>query len=62
MDLARDGVEGRLRAFLIHSVINGGLLGTGKDYRERLERMFDETDYGLRHDVDDYEAALKASG
>ena len=63
-DLSRDGDEGRLRTYLIQSVIHGGQRrnsSTALEYRDRLSMLFYNTDHVLRFDLDDYEIALNAT-
>lgn len=59
--LSKDGDEGRLRAHLIAQVVSGGGLTTCANYGDRLASFLENTDFILRQEVDDYEAALKTS-
>ncbi len=57
-DLSKTEVEGRLRALLIKTIVQGGLSGPTQDYGEELKRLFGATDHVARTDLDDYRAAL----
>jgi hypothetical protein len=57
-DLSKTGVEGRFRALLIKTIVQGGLSKATRPYGEELTRLFDETDHVLRANLDDYKDAL----
>ncbi|HXJ00124.1 MAG TPA: hypothetical protein VNH44_02800 [Micropepsaceae bacterium] len=60
-DLNREGDEGRLRSFLIHSIVNGGQHNPGHCYGMRLRSLLGNADHFLRQELEDYEAALEAA-
>jgi hypothetical protein len=60
--LACDGVEGAMRSLLIQSVVRGGQAHPGPLYQERLGMFFERADLVLQAELEDYRAALVASG
>jgi len=59
-DLGRNGDEGKIRSYLIEQVVNGGGLSISANYGDQLASFLENTNFILRDDVKDYEAALKA--
>jgi hypothetical protein len=60
--LQREGHEGRLREFLIRSIIHGGHGGNDAaehSYVHRLITLLSEVDHVTRSDVDDYIQELR---
>ena len=61
-ELSRDGEVGRLRAFLIQSIVEGGDTSGGhshdQGYRQRLATLAENADHVLRHRAEDYMAVL----
>jgi hypothetical protein len=57
-DLSKTGVEGRLRALLIMTIVQGGLSEPTQDYGEELKRLFGATDHVAKAELDDYRVAL----
>jgi hypothetical protein len=47
-DLSKTGVEGRLRALLIKTIVQGGLSKPTQDYGQELKRLFGATDHVAR--------------
>lgn len=58
-ELGREGDEGRLRSFLIHSVVHGGQKQTDVLYGQRLATFWRMADHVIWGELEDYEAALK---
>jgi hypothetical protein len=55
-----DGGElARMRAWLIEALLNGGNTADRDGYYNRLADLLADTDYMLRHEVEDYTAALQ---
>ncbi len=58
-DLGRDGEVGRLRSFLIKSIVHGGHSQLNDDYGQRLATLKPEVDHVIWEYVDDYRVALE---
>ncbi|MES0155920.1 hypothetical protein NKJ81_20275 [Mesorhizobium sp. M0018] len=56
--LSRDGLEGRMRAILIRTVVAGGNRGPDARYGEKLKTFLAMTDHVLRGQVRDYVEAV----
>lgn len=59
--LAREGLEGRMRAVLIRTIVAGGNRYPEARYRQRLKTFLAMADHVLRESVKDYVAVLEAA-
>ncbi|MES2442963.1 MAG: hypothetical protein V4574_09040 [Pseudomonadota bacterium] len=52
----------RLRKVLVDSIVQGGIVGGGPVYLERLQMLYDRIDRPWHDDLDDFRAALDGNG